>query len=382
MKPPRLIHFLYQLFAVLYKLQLVVLILGLILFVTALSQLPRKADRWLHQLEGNRPRIRYDTLNPPIDRPPFNYNLERGNAQLGHTDIYYSQLPPDSVRVVVKQIIKYGSFDDDFTNVTPHKYSEAIDRTLSKTGFRLLIDSIQQANTKKLIDHRQYIVDSTLRLDPEARIVYGREGIYSITGGGFFTVNHTVLIPFQGYVYPADRDIWQWNRINRRLNTQYDSLGFPSQARLQIGDREPLHIAFTMTSWDDLRQVPWQAVLIYNGNLLLTAVLFFLITYQFRQLFKALTKSRYFSQEHPRRIEFIGWYFIGYTLLLFAVIRLNQWFAAWWLNQYEIGVNSAWNGVLSFPTEALPLLIGLLLLALAQIFRYGTQLQHEQDLTI
>ncbi len=380
MKPPRLLHFLHRLFAVLYNFQIGIMILGSVLLVIILAELPRRADQLLHRLEGNKPRIEYDTLRKPEPdlNPPFPYDLESGGAQLGYTDIHYLQQPPDSVRVSIRKIIKYGSEEK------PRAYSETMRRTLSKTGFRFLIDSVLNANNQESIRRRQRIADSTLRADPEARIVYGREGVYSIRGGGFFTASHTVLIPFPGTLYPLPnfRNIWQWNRSMKSVNSRFDSLGLPPKASLDAARNPLIYLTFLVESWSDYQAVPWQAIVLFYGNLLLTALLFIVITNQFRLVFRALTRSVYFTDEHPRRIALVGWCFIGYAILELITYCLRWVFVQSWLKSFGVGVSFAARLNIAFPAEGLPLLIGLLLLALAQIFRYGTQLQHEQDLTV
>lgn len=137
MKPPRLIRFLYRLFAILYNFQTAVLILALVLVLAGLSQLPKHADRWLHQLEGNNPRIRYDTLNPQIDQPLFSYDMKSGNAQLGYTNIEYIQLPPDFQKrsMASHTVVFWGAI---LGNASVYDYHEPVSAVVqSINGFGL-----------------------------------------------------------------------------------------------------------------------------------------------------------------------------------------------------------------------------------------------------
>ncbi len=378
MKPPRLLHFLHRLFAVLYNFQIGIIILGSVLLVIILAELPRKADQVLHRLEGNKPRIRYDTVGKPAnDEHRFGSGIS-GSMISGNTEITYSPKSPDSVLVSSRQVIKPVSKRQRVVNGDYVKT-----QTFSKTAFRSLADSIDRAMLQAQIQKRQRLVDSTLRLDPEARIVYDPRGSYSIQSntGRAFT---QVLIPFQGTLHPLPtfQNRWQWNRGMEDVNLRYDSLGLPPKTSLNAARNPPINLTFLVESWSDYQTVPWQAVVLFYGSLLLTALLFTVITNQFRLLFKALTVSVYFTDEHPRRIALVGWCFIGYAVLELITYCLRWIFVQSWLKSFGIGVSFILRLNVAFSAQGLPLLIGLLLLALAQIFRYGMQLQHDQDLTV
>lgn len=104
--------------------------------------------------------------------------------------------------------------------------------------------------------------------------------------------------------------------------------------------------------------------------------MFILIIYQLRKIFKNISSENYFANNSSKLISNIG------LLIIFG--SLFQSILSYLGSKYIVE-NIKVNGIsLSTDTDfnLSIFLIGFIVLALSQVFRFGTKLKDEQDLTI
>jgi len=102
-----------------------------------------------------------------------------------------------------------------------------------------------------------------------------------------------------------------------------------------------------------------------------------LIIYQLRKIFATLVDETPFTIENSRRITIIGLAIIAATILKAVLTALIGLYFASLINLPGLGINANirledFGGVL----------IGIIILVLAEVFRHGARLQEEQDLTV
>jgi hypothetical protein len=110
-------------------------------------------------------------------------------------------------------------------------------------------------------------------------------------------------------------------------------------------------------------------------------------SYMFMKLFQSLADRRVFDEQQTNRLTEIG-----QGLLLFTVLNaITKWMAtegaSGYLESYGFIISESteqnYNLSVSAPSsEVIMALTGLCILALAQVFKYGGQLQQENELTI
>ncbi|MGE5551284.1 MAG: DUF2975 domain-containing protein [Bacteroidota bacterium] len=114
----------------------------------------------------------------------------------------------------------------------------------------------------------------------------------------------------------------------------------------------------------------------FLGFILLALVVFQAVIYQMRRIFATLKRGTPFTMENARRIRIIGLVIIGGSLLQsLATSGVG----------YLMMQNIIIEGVelhAKLGAGASSILIGLVILILAEIFRYGASLQEDQDLTV
>ncbi|MFN4146091.1 MAG: DUF2975 domain-containing protein [Runella sp.] len=136
----------------------------------------------------------------------------------------------------------------------------------------------------------------------------------------------------------------------------------------------------------------WQSILAISGLFLWVMTFWYMLAF-----FNAIRKEQIFTYTNFRRLRIIGFFLIGLSvwevLKGLAVYNLK-------LNFLKNNPDFVWRQMVASTNETLVqmdfkpnhvftlellndyLLIGVIILLLAEIFRYGFQLQQEQDLTI
>ena len=102
---------------------------------------------------------------------------------------------------------------------------------------------------------------------------------------------------------------------------------------------------------------------------------FLLVTFQLKMILSNFTRKEPFTLSNSKRIRLIG-------VILIASSLINFLFGIFYTNY--INTNFQWNESITF-TQSLDIstiLMGLLIMILAEIFRVGTELQEEKNLTI
>lgn len=146
-------------------------------------------------------------------------------------------------------------------------------------------------------------------------------------------------------------------------------------------------IKTTNTTASDVKVVPtkgellftrmnnWENIAITHTGLALIFGTFLLVTFQLKKIFSNFTRKEPFTLSNSKRIRLIG-------IILIASSLINFLFGIFYTNY--INTNFQWNERVSF-TQSLDvstILMGLLIMILAEIFRLGTELQEEKNLTI
>ena len=138
---------------------------------------------------------------------------------------------------------------------------------------------------------------------------------------------------------------------------------------------------FSIRGAGDLRDLPGLLLIVGSGWLLGVGLVLF-ITYTLLQLFRNLAQRQVFDNRQSRRVTRIGQAFVTYAGLYILV----KWLAQWGGISYLEANGFVFSGAklnLGFPAGTFTaLLMGLCILALAQVFKYGVQLKQESELTI
>ncbi len=140
------------------------------------------------------------------------------------------------------------------------------------------------------------------------------------------------------------------------------------------GDLNP----WLVRGFGDLRvnTTSWRLYAVFMSGLLATFVITFLVTWKIRSMVKSALAGRAFARENARRLRFVGLVVLAYSGLWPVV---NYLIAKATLAQAVIeGIPL--TPALRFSVD--PVLVGLLVLILAAVFRHGADLEDEQSLTI
>ncbi|MEZ0607564.1 DUF2975 domain-containing protein [Fibrella sp. WM1] len=196
------------------------------------------------------------------------------------------------------------------------------------------------------------------------------------------------------FVFPIELN----GRINSPVTKQAQALAEWSEAPqafdLKLGlpaflsksnpnQTQTFWLNMAVRSWTDLAEIPRLLSVLVSGMGLLMVLLVW-TTYQFKCLFQSIADERVFNPLQVQRLTRIGFGFIAYFFVGTLMNMLLSYDAVELLAargyvlkpalNFTVGVGSA---------NTLPWIVtGLCLLALAQVFRYGTQLQQESELTI
>lgn len=135
---------------------------------------------------------------------------------------------------------------------------------------------------------------------------------------------------------------------------------------------------FVMLTFDDMSamlQVRYLSFILFQGLSWLSAVF---VLFQMARIFQNLHAGQTFRADNTRRIQWIGGAVLAFPALRYAALRILS----------NIAYEAQGHQIVTAPApSSMDLLlfcglIALVVLGLAEVFRYGNQLQQEQDLTI
>jgi Protein of unknown function (DUF2975) len=169
-----------------------------------------------------------------------------------------------------------------------------------------------------------------------------------------------------------------FNPWHRRLKE------FPTVSVLEKPESAGDYLQFLVRSQEEWKQVPISLRLPAYSWAWLWGLGLLGMTYQFMKLFQHIADNSIFTLRQVWRVQFIG-----IVCLLYVIIdALRQWYSISVARQYVVDLGyraellfytSIWQGI---TIQWLWILMGLCILALAQVFKYGMQLKQENELTI
>ena len=166
--------------------------------------------------------------------------------------------------------------------------------------------------------------------------------------------------------------------------TWYHRLQFEPLVKLEEPYRwGDYNLNISLSSLAELVKVPGELRLALF-ILFLPGLFVLLVTYQFMKLFSSLARHELFSDNQLGRVRYIGYY----ALLYVGVRAVSLVITAALTRRYVRGLGYKEKSLFSnevgwsFTVEWSWLLMGLCILALAQVFKYGMELKQESELTI
>lgn len=187
------------------------------------------------------------------------------------------------------------------------------------------------------------------------------------------TINGTVTAPDSMTEMSGDLKKWSKSTFDLALIKP----GFVKLKRATI-------VSLAINGPVDLSKIPRLLWLSGLSGLLL-ALLGMYVSYVFMNLFRSLADQHIFDDQQTARLMQIGYSLLLYAGLSFTVERLSRLGAIVYVERFGYSVsehNHYSIGVGSPSTEAISVLSGLCILALAQVFKYGLRLQRDSELTI
>ncbi|MCU0354842.1 MAG: DUF2975 domain-containing protein [Cytophagales bacterium] len=189
-----------------------------------------------------------------------------------------------------------------------------------------------------------------------------------------------------GFGFEADFE-WQSFREPqlKSLETQYlkrDTMAASPVTVLQAAPGKKYQLMYAWRDWQSFRRIPVAPVL--WGWFLIAFVIFtvFFITWQLKQIFRAMRKGKFFEEQQISRIDKIGYCLTLYGMLFIADVPLRRHFISAALRAQDITVSSWHDTFERLVSGGLPFVFGLVVLALGQVFRYGWAVKRENELTI
>jgi len=118
----------------------------------------------------------------------------------------------------------------------------------------------------------------------------------------------------------------------------------------------------------------WQHVALLLAGLTILFALVILVTFQLKAIFSSFKRNLPFHERNMARIKNIAFILVGYSII--------QWLFEIVLNRTLVA-NFRWETVhLTYNFNMSALVIGLILIVLAEIFRLGATLENDNKLTI
>lgn len=241
--------------------------------------------------------------------------------------------------------------------------ADSLERTLPTS-----VKKERAAELRQLSQFQQKKIDSILQADPNAIVVKRGNG-FSSSGFGY----GTIAIQLPGQFWHKGRSI--------SSNTVSD---VPVQRSLSVirtaAAEQQLQFRYgTAHAFFHLPPIVWVGFLI---NLVLLVGGPLRIFWLFRNLFTEFSARQYFTNKQVGRMGQIGRTLVWLFVSLHAVRQAQYYWAIRYMTDHDYLVYPPDSNSFLWPTNWLLLLSGLTLLALAQVFLHGLQLQRDSELTI
>jgi hypothetical protein len=203
---------------------------------------------------------------------------------------------------------------------------------------------------------------------------------FGLPEGGKWTITANIdgVVSAPKSMPDAGKELEQWSKPTFELISD-------SASSLSL-DRVDNSLYLSVKGPVNLAKLPLWLWLVCGTRLLLVLLGLF-TSYMFMKLFQSLADRRVFDEQQTNRLTEIG-----QGLLLFTVLNaITKWMAtegaSGYLESYGFIISESteqnYNLSVSAPSsEVIMALTGLCILALAQVFKYGGQLQQENELTI
>ncbi|CCH00588.1 hypothetical protein FAES_2579 [Fibrella aestuarina BUZ 2] len=305
-------------------------------------------------------RVRYDTtLNP------FVMSSESSTPVISSKGGLIHRITRDSV---------FLSYYDGDLQLVDRLQLDSLQRLLHPT----LTDHIPNEAHQQALLYQQRMtrqIDSALAVNPDAAIIRmpDRWLLQPVTASGFAL---SVNVPLYGDVWPKGHYLpespQQWRR-----NLTYQPYTYLEP---NLDKRLPYVLRASIHRWSDLNSFVGPLLLISHIWGIFYLAMLMLITQWFREIFADLLNEEFFGERTARRVQQSGWLFIGAFVLKNGVDIFQPILALRYLQTQGFVSYQGW--LWSGPDYWSWLWAGLILLAFAQVFRYGTQLQQESELTI
>lgn len=248
----------------------------------------------------------------------------------------------------------------------------------SSISTRLLIDSLpRRADSsgstlakRKLRKRQNQEIDSVLKADASAIVRRYRDS-YAVQHP--WESSFAFAIPISGYPSQYGLSlpgVWRDTLTKKPL--------IKLEQAIRTGS--PYLLSISVCSFDDISTLPLQLTLAYFALLLLYALCLSWTTFLFKKTFGELVQGVYISTSSWLRCQKIGWLLIGGFILINGLRTLIH--ASAWRLLIDHGYAPWGQQPFLWPENWMWLWAGLILLVFAQLFRYGSQLQQEHDLTV
>lgn len=178
----------------------------------------------------------------------------------------------------------------------------------------------------------------------------------------------------------ATTTVDKWSKLTKAPSAATLSKAPTIQLSRYIHSPPSYSLHFFASSWTEFSRLPWQALLLLIGTLSAFLSITLRVTYMAKHFFDGLSRHDYFGYQQIQRLRRIGWCFVGYGIFQYVDHLLTAWFVRHLLN--EQGVGMSFQVIIGWPYGGTTMLVGTIILVLAQVFSYGRQLKLENELTV
>ena len=122
----------------------------------------------------------------------------------------------------------------------------------------------------------------------------------------------------------------------------------------------------------------------YNVQMLPFIIIVLLIVHQLRLFLGSVKQGRPFDRENPKRIRRIGYlvFVLGPLEGIWSWLMSMKYMEQISLPGTSLAINESSKQIVNINTDQHLIIMGLLILLIAQIFDEGVKMQQEQDLTV
>ena len=364
MKKNVFIRFMHRLCGLLFYGQGALLLTGVVLLPLGLLYQSNTVEPLA---TARKNRVRYDTTFSKSVSGGSSYNL----AMADNRGNFISKIDWQE---------QYLTYYDETGNATSRLRIDSLEHLYRVANQPSLPDSVRQ---RVLADQRHQTrqIDSVLQANPTAMIHRMPDrwllqpDVYTGTGPGGTSFAYSIQVPIR--MYPMSPKHGFINTTEWHQLISYEPY---SDLRINRDSRDDYRLNIFIRRWADLTRSVWPLFALSLAQALVYVLVFWFVTLWFWQIFADLAGGNYFHEQVANRLSRIGWLFACAFVLKNLLDTIQPLVASAYIRQQGYNLITRW--VLTGFDYWLWLSAGLILIAFAQIFRYGTQLQHEQDLTV